>query len=401
MSDDSSVLPAEGVADVVGAPRWDARTWLAVLSLASATFALVSAEFLPAGLLTPMAADLRISEGTAGQVVTATAIIGAVAALFTNVVIGRLDRKLVLVALAALGVASNLLATFADAFWVLLVARAALGVALAGFWALAAAVVARLVGVDSLGRGMSIIFVGVSLATIAAPSVGAVVSDAFGWRAAMLAASVASVLALVLQLVALPKLPASQGNSLGSVLRLIGRGRVALGMLAILLLAGGHFSGFVYVRPFLEQVPLLSAPMVAAALLGYGIASVIGNVIGGRLADTNVRLALLGTGALLGVSALVLAGLGANAIVSVSLVALWGLAFGATPIVLQTNMSRAALDQLEASGSLMVVCFQVAIAAGATVGGFIVDNVGVPYAPAFTGVLALLAAVLAIVQPKN
>ncbi len=69
MSDDSSVLPADAVADVVGAPRWDARTWLAVLSLASATFALVSAEFLPAGLLTPMAADLRISEGTAGQVV--------------------------------------------------------------------------------------------------------------------------------------------------------------------------------------------------------------------------------------------------------------------------------------------------------------------------------------------
>ncbi len=96
-----------------------------------------------------------------------------------------------------------------------------------------------------------------------------------------------------------------------------------------------------------------------------------------------------------------LAGLGTNAIASVSLVALWGLGFGATPIVLQTNMSRAALDQLEASGSLMVVCFQVAIAAGATVGGFIVDNVGVPYAPVFTGVLALLAAGLAILQPKD
>jgi DHA1 family purine ribonucleoside efflux pump-like MFS transporter len=81
--------------------------------MCAATFALVSAEFLPAGLLTPMAADLGISEGTAGQVVTVTATVGAVAALFANVVIGRLNRKLVLVGLSALAVISN--ADFAKA----------------------------------------------------------------------------------------------------------------------------------------------------------------------------------------------------------------------------------------------------------------------------------------------
>jgi DHA1 family purine ribonucleoside efflux pump-like MFS transporter len=64
--------------------------------MSAATFALVSAEFLPAGLLTPMAADLGISEGTAGQVVTVTATVGAVEAFFANVVIGWLNRKLVL-----------------------------------------------------------------------------------------------------------------------------------------------------------------------------------------------------------------------------------------------------------------------------------------------------------------
>lgn len=401
MSDDTSVLPINGAGQVAGAPHWTARTWLAVTSLAATTFALVSAEFLPAGLLTPMAADLGITEGTAGQVVTATAVIGAVAALFTNVIIGRLDRKLVLAALAALGVAANLLATFADAFWILLLARAALGVALAGFWALAASVVARLVGVDSLGRGMSVIFVGVSLATIAAPSAGALISDMLGWRAAMLAAAAASLAALALQLFCLPSLPASHGNSLGSVFGLVRRGRVVLGMLAIMLLAGGHFAGFVYVRPFLEQVPLLSGPMVAAALLGYGVASVLGNIAGGRLADTNVRLALLATAALLGTTALALAMLGTETVAAITLVVVWGLAFGATPIVLQTNLSRAALDNLEGAGSLMVVCFQVAIAAGAMLGGLVVDTMGVVYAPVLTAVPALLGVLLAALLPKD
>ncbi len=172
-------------------------------------------------------------------------------------------------------------------------------------------------------------------------------------------------------------------------------------MLAIMLLAGGHFAGYVYIRPFLEQVPLLSGPMVAAALLGYGVASVLGNIAGGRLADTNVRLALLATAALLSTTAFALAMLGTETVAAITLVVVWGLAFGATPIVLQTNLSRAALDDLEGAGSLMVVCFQVAIAAGAVLGGVVVDTLGVAYAPFLTAVPALLGVVLAALLPRD
>ena len=390
--------------DAVTAPTaegWSSSTWMAVVSMAAATFALVSAEFLPAGLLTPMAADLGISEGTAGQVVTVTAVVGAVAALFANVAIGRLDRKAVLVGLSALGLVSNVLAAIATDFWVVLVARAGLGVALSGFWSLAAAIVARLVGVGALGRGMSIIFVGVSLATIAAPSVGAVLSDWLGWRAAMFAASGAALLAVLLQLVCLPRLPASQSNSLGGMLSLVGRPRVLVGMIAVLLFVTGHFAGFVYIRPFLEQVPVLPAATVAMALLGYGVASVIGNMAGGRLADANVRVSVIFTGLVLATATLLLFWLGASATVALGLVAVWGFAFGGAPIVLQTNLSRGALDELESAGSLMVVCFQLAIAGGAAIGGVIVDNSSVSYVLLLAGGLALLTALLGVLQPRD
>ena len=376
--------------------RWSASTWLAVGSMAAATFALVSAEFLPAGLLTPMAADLGISEGTAGQVVTATAVVGAVAALFANVAIGRLNRKAVLVGLSALAVVSNLVAAFSTDFWILLLARAGLGIALSGFWSLSAAVVARLVGVGALGRGMSIIFIGVSLATIAAPSIGAVISDWIGWRAAMTATAVAAVLAMLLQLFSLPSLPASESNSLFEVFRLTARRGVQLGMLAIILVVTGHFSAFVYVRAYLEQVTLLPTTTVALALLGYGVASVVGNVVGGKLADTNVRTALVFTGVVLGGAILGLMLWGSSAAVALTLVALWGFGFGTAPIVLQTKVSKEALDALEASGSLVVVCFQVAIALGAAIGGQLVDIYGVATALAFAGIVALLAVPVAL-----
>ncbi|MCZ7859747.1 MFS transporter, partial [Agrobacterium salinitolerans] len=101
MTDTTSDFDGSTIAlEATKEPAWTAATWFAVLSMAATSFALVSAEFLPAGLLTPMARDLGITEGTAGQVVTATASVGAVTALLSNVLIGKLNRKTVLVGLS-------------------------------------------------------------------------------------------------------------------------------------------------------------------------------------------------------------------------------------------------------------------------------------------------------------
>ncbi|MFJ6327954.1 MULTISPECIES: MFS transporter [unclassified Rhizobium] len=387
--------------DVAAPVAWSAATWFAVLSLAATSFALVSAEFLPAGLLTPMARDLGITEGTAGQVVTATASVGAVTALLSNVLIGRLNRKTVLVGLSALAIGSNILATVATDFWVLLLARAGLGIAISAFWALSVAVVARLVGANATGRGMAIVTLGVSLATIAAPSMGALISDWLGWRSAMGITAGLAAIAMLLQLLSLPTLPATTSNSLADVFNLTRRRGVQLGMLAILLLMTGHFAGSVYVRPFLEHVTLLTTGPIALALAGFGIAAVIGNIAGGRMADANIHLALAVTAALMALAALSLVLWGAHIGVAFGFATLWGFAFGMAPVVLPTNLSRAATDALEAAGSLMVVSFQVAITIGAVVGGYSVDTYGARGPLALTAALAVSTLVLALLQPRR
>jgi DHA1 family purine ribonucleoside efflux pump-like MFS transporter len=402
MTDTTSELDEAPTAfDIAERATWSAATWFAVLSMAATSFALVSAEFLPAGLLTPMARDLGVTEGTAGQVVTATASVGAVAALFSNVLIGRLNRKAVLVSLSALAIGSNILAAFATDFWLLLLGRAGLGIALSGFWALSVAVVARLVGANATGRGMAIVTLGVSLATIAAPSMGALISDWLGWRIAMAMTAGLAAVAMLLQALSLPTLPANTSNSLVDVFRLTKRRSVQLGMLAILLLMTGHFAGSVYVRPFLEQVTLLETESIALALLGFGIASVIGNVAGGRIADASIRLALGVTSSLIAVSAFALVLWGVHIGVAFTLVSLWGFAFGMAPVVLPTNLSRGAPDALEAAGSLMVVSFQVAISMGAVFGGYVVDHYGAVGPLILTAVLAASTVALALLQPRN
>jgi MFS transporter, DHA1 family, purine ribonucleoside efflux pump len=114
---------------------WSLSTWLSVVSLGFGTFALVSSEFLPAGLLTPLAHGIGISEGAAGQTVTATAIFGGIAAPTLALLIGRQDRKLVMLALCVLVVVSNIAVALASSYWILLGARMLLGIAIGGFWA--------------------------------------------------------------------------------------------------------------------------------------------------------------------------------------------------------------------------------------------------------------------------
>jgi DHA1 family purine ribonucleoside efflux pump-like MFS transporter len=380
--------------------RWSARTWLAMFAMLATSFTLVSAEFLPAGLLTPMARDLGITEGIAGQMVTATALVGAAAALLSNVLIGRLNRKLVLVGLSLIAIASNLLATFATDFWLLLLGRAGLGIALSAFWALSVAVVARLVGTGAIGRGMAMVSLGVSLATIAAPSMGAVVADLLGWRTAMgLTAALAGV-ALLLQLLTLPSMPAPAGNSLGDIARLLRRRGVQLGMLAIILLMAGHMAGSVYVRPFLEEITGLTTATIALALAGFGAAAVVGTIVGGKLADMDSRIALAITATIMALAALALVLWGASTPAAFAFVGVWGLAFGMAPVALQANLSRSATDALETSGSLMVVSFQVAIMTGAIVGGYIVDSYSSVTNMMLTAALAALTLLLALSQRR-
>jgi predicted MFS family arabinose efflux permease len=118
---------------------------MAVFSLAMRVFGLLTAKYLPASLLTPMAFDLGVSEALAGQAVTVTAIVAMVAGLVVPRLTRSFDRRVVLLAFTVLMIASNLLVALSSSLAVLLVMRLLLGVALGGYWSMAAAVAMRLV----------------------------------------------------------------------------------------------------------------------------------------------------------------------------------------------------------------------------------------------------------------
>lgn len=357
-------------------------------------FGLVTAEFLPAGLLTAMAADLHVSEGVAGQTVTATALVAAVAAPSIPLLTRNLDRRTVMLALTALLVLSNGMAIAAGSLPALLVARVLLGVALGGFWSMSGALALRLVPADRFARAMALILTGVSVATVCAAPVGAWMGEQWGWRSAFWAAGAVSLVTLVTQLVALPALPPRGKPDLRVLAELLTRPTVRVALLAVLLLISGHFAGFTYIRPLMENVTQLSVGAITAILLGYGIGGFFGNLVGGAIAERSERRAIMLGGGLVAVLAAVLLVAGTSVAVTTVAVVLWGFAFGAFPVGFQTWIVRAAPDQAEGAGGLLVAAFQVAIASGAMGGGLLVDHIGARGGPLFALTTMTLGALL-------
>lgn len=375
--------------------------WAAVVSLALGVFGLVTAEFLPASLLTPIASDLGISDGTAGQTVTATALIAAVAGPAIVIGTGGIDRRLVVWGLTLLLVLSNLLAAFAPHVAVLLVARVGLGIALGGFWSLAAALALRLVPPALMPRAMSIIFTGVSAATVCAAPLGAFLGDLWGWRATFMVAGVIGLVALAVQLVTMPKLPPMGAQSLSTFLVLLRRPNIRIGLIIVLLVISGHFAGFTYVRPFLEQVPRLKVEMISLVLLAFGIGGFFGNLAGGFIAERSAKWAVSLAALLLAAMAFALFAFGASMPVSLVATGLWGFAFGGLPVAIQTWTTQSAPDHAESAGALLVSTFQIAIASGAILGGLLVDGFGAPGAIAYSAVAVLTGAVVMLAFARS
>ncbi|SIO06455.1 MFS transporter [Agromyces cerinus] len=395
MSTNTASTSAISHSPVDAAPAADApgprkAAWAGVVSLGLGIFTLVASEFLPASLLSPIAADLGVTEGVAGQLVTATSIIGIVGGPLVVSALPRVDRRTVMVGLTTLAVISNVLVAIAPVFGLMLASRLLLGLAISGFWAMSLAVTSQLVPADRLGRAMTIVNTGLSLATIAAVPAGAVLGDLLGWRTVFLGAAAVGVIALTVQMATLPSVPPTGAPGFGTLVRTAARPVVALGILSVVLIAGGHFAGFTYLRPAFESIGEVTPSTLALLLAVFGLASFAGNLAAGPLADRRLGVLLVAAPTAIGASMVLYALWGANPVVAVAVVSVWGAGFGAVPTMIQTWMARVAPDRLESAGGLIVAAFQTAITIGAAVGGLLVDSVGVQVAFLGGGISAML-----------
>ncbi|MCP4561887.1 MAG: MFS transporter [Bosea sp.] len=368
--------------------------WGAVLSMALCVAMLIASEFMPVSLLTPMAEGLRATEGQTGQAISISGLFAVAASLLITTVAGTLNRKWVMVAMTAFMLASLVLVAMAPNFAVLMIGRALLGVCIGGFWALATAVIMRLVPASDVPRALALMYGGQAIAAAFAAPVGSYLGGLFGWRAVFWALTPIVAINLAWHVVALPSLPAHQKQDFRAMFALLKRPYFLRGLVACMLSWGSAFTMFTYLRPFLEKVTGVDVTTLSVLLLLLGCAGFIGTWAAGRFLKGNVAPFLKLPALVMGGATVGLLLFGFSTVAAGLFMAIWGAMNTMFSVIWMIWMSQNADDAPEAGGSLMVAAIQASILLGAVVGGLLLDSLSIQATFIGSVVLAVLAIAL-------
>ncbi|HEX8241556.1 MAG TPA: MFS transporter [Allosphingosinicella sp.] len=350
--------------------------WPAVFALTLCVSTLIASEFMPVSLLSPLASDLHLSEGRAGQAIAVSGLFAVVTSLFIATASRRLDRRALLLGLTAAMIASGLITTFAPNYEVLMAGRALLGVVIGGFWSMSTAIVMRLVPERAVPRALGLLNGGNALATIVGAPLGAFLGQYVGWRGAFFFVVPLAAVTFVWQYVSLPSLPPSRAAGPGAAFRVLRRPLAPQGMAAVTLFFMGQFALFTYLRPFLETVTRLEVSTLSLFLLLVGVAGLVGTWLIGFLLRSRLHSLLVAMPLGMAAIALGLTLLGSSLLAVAALLALWGLIGTAAPVAWWTWLARTLPEDAEAGGGLMVAAIQLAITLGASAGGLLFDSGG-------------------------
>lgn len=376
----------------VSRPGKTSMNYPALISMMLMSFLLVTAEFLPGGMLTRIADGLGVTSGQAGQMVTVTALAGLLAAPTVGLLFPKLDRRSLLTWLAVTAAISNLLVAVLPNLLLVILARFLLGAALSAFWAMSISVAAKIAGPERLGRAVMFNSAGVSLATVAGVPLGVTLAEYIDWRGVFLVAAAASALLAIALRWLLPSVPAEHGAKLSALWLALRRPGIAFGVIANTLVVTGHFLAYTYVRIALEQLrdggEAVGADTIVLLLALFGLGGLVGNFVFGAIADRLYRVLAVLTPVILAGLLLLVQGASASLPLTAIAVVFWGFFFASWLLVVNTWAGKRMPDMLEPGGTLVVVGFQSGIMIAAGVGGAIVDALGV--GPVFLAGTALL-----------
>jgi predicted MFS family arabinose efflux permease len=261
----------------------DSLTSLIWLTLGA--FAIGTEGFMIAGLLPSLARDLNVGLPAAGQLVTAFSLAYAIGAPIMAVLTAGLERRRLLAAAMGGFALSNLLAAVAPGYAGLLGARLLLAVSAASFMPAASGYAATLGGPERLGRALSAITTGLTLAIIAGVPLGVLVGQGFGWRATFFGVAGLAGVSLLGIFTRLPRQWPGVTAGLGERLALAKRCDIVTVLVTSVLTVAGTFTVYTYLGLFIASVAGLGPQALAPVLLGFGLASAVGTQLSGSAAD--------------------------------------------------------------------------------------------------------------------
>jgi DHA1 family inner membrane transport protein len=371
---------------------------LALYALTAGAFGIGVTEFVIMGLLLDVSQDFHVSIAAAGLLISGYALGVVVGAPLLTALTSRWPRKTVLIGLMAIFTLGNLACALAPSYDLLMAARLLTALAHGTFFGVGSVVATGLVAPDKRASAIAVMFTGLTVANILGVPAGTWLGQQFGWRMTFWAVTAIGLLALVIIAALVPKdKSAPQATDWRADLKAMARRPVLLGLLTTVLGYAGVFAVFTYIAPALTEITGFSDAAVSPILLVFGGGLVVGNLLGGKLADRNLLWTLFGSlialTLVLGLMTYALY----NQIAAILFVGLLGAAGFATVAPLQLWVMQKAGGAGESlASSFNIAAFNLGNAIGAWAGGLVIDHgLGLGLVPLVAAAFPLLAILVA------
>lgn len=378
------------------------RSWLAVVVLGISSFAIVTTELAPIGLLSPLANEFGTTEGIAGLIVTAYAWIAALSALLSAIFLGRLPRKPLLVGLMLILTVSSTIAGMSSEFSTLLMARMVGALAHGAFWAIVGSIGTQLVPAKKIGLATSIIFGGVSVASVLGVPLANLLTQLDGWRTAFNVISALSLVATLAIAGTVPRLTPSAPIRMDMISKILKNRTFQRIYLATACAIMAHFAAFTFIEPLLSHSLHVRITLISSLLLVFGVAGVVGNVISGKYIDRYLKpLVLLSLG-LMALSVFAVGNLPveSSALLVAALLFGWGASVAIVFVGFQSWILREAGQAALPASAIYVSIFNAAIGAGALAGAIVLSVTSINSLMAIAAI-AIAGSLLPVIRIKS
>ena len=375
---------------------------IAVYALTAGAFGIGTTEFVIMGLLLQVAADLGVSVPSAGMLISGYALGVFVGAPVLTLATRGLPRKRVLMLLMAIFTLGNIACAIALGYEALMAARIVTSLAHGTFFGVGSVVATSLVPTERRASAIAVMFTGLTIATLLGVPAGAWLGLHFGWRMTFWAIAAIGLVAI---LILARFVPADRGRvepgPLSDELAVLREPQVLLGLAMTVLGFGGVFAVFTFIQPILVEITGFPQEAVSPILLLFGVGLILGNMLGGRLADRNLPLALIATTAGLAVVLLAMTPAIHARIPAVIFVGLLGAAAFATVAPLQMRvLDKAGEAGRNLASSLNIAAFNLGNALGAWLGGMVIAHGpglgAVTWVAAFVPLASLVLALISL-----
>lgn len=353
------------------------KLWIALIVLSLSSFAIVTTELAPIGLLSALAHDLNQSEAITGLIVTGYGWVAAISALCSIVLLIRFPRKMVLMIMLLILAISNIIVAYSSSFNMIFSARIIGAIAHGSFWALIGAVAYSLVPKHQLGLATSIIFSGVSVASILGVPLASYLTQLSSWRLAFEFLGLLSFIVCILILLFVPKIPDQAPLASGFFKKVLQHSTLNRLFILTAMIISSHFAAFTFIEPFLSQIAHLESGQITLLLLVFGFAGLIGNILAGKLIDRHLHTIILVSLVFISGSVFAFGYLGYQVTLSIAIVflALWGVSIASIFVGLQTWVLKQTDDLASAASAIYVAVFNASIGLGALIGSFMLQYV--------------------------